>query len=88
MTIAVNAIFFNSANLEGYGHYTVSIFKLLVQQYPEHQFVFVYDRPHEADLIIGANVQSITVSSCSQTYTCLFLLVQYQCSFGCTKTES
>lgn len=61
MTIAVNAIFFNPANLEGYGHYTLSIFKLLVKQQPQHQFVFIYDRPHAADLITGSNVRSITV---------------------------
>ncbi|WP_439505029.1 glycosyltransferase family 4 protein [Sediminibacterium sp.] len=61
MTIAVNAIFFNPANLEGYGHYTLSIFHILVKQHPHHQFVFIYDRPHTTDLITGPNVQSITV---------------------------
>jgi hypothetical protein len=61
MTIAVNAIFFNSANLEGYGHYTLSIFKLIVKQQPQHQFVFIYDRPHATDLVSGSNVRSITV---------------------------
>lgn len=61
MIIAVNAIFFNSASLEGYGHYTLSIFQLLVKQQPQHQFVFVYDRPHPVDLITGPNVQSITI---------------------------
>lgn len=61
MIIAVNAIFFNSASLEGYGHYTLSIFKLLVKQQPQHQFVFIYDRLHPTDLITGPNVQSITV---------------------------
>ncbi len=72
MTIAVNAIFFNSANLEGYGHYTVSIFKLLVKQYPQHQFVFVYDRPHGADLVSGANVQSITVAPAARHIPAFF----------------
>lgn len=72
MTIAVNAIFFNSANLEGYGHYTVSIFKLLVNQYPQHQFVFIYDRPHAADLISGPNVQSITVSPAARHIPAFF----------------
>lgn len=72
MTIAVNAIFFNSANLEGYGHYTVSIFKILVNQYPQHQFVFIYDRPHAADLISGANVQSITVAPAARHIPAFF----------------
>jgi len=72
MIIAVNAIFFNSANLEGYGHYTVSIFKLLVKQYPQHQFVFVYDRPHPTDLIIGENVESITVAPAARHIPAFF----------------
>lgn len=72
MTIAVNAIFFNSAYLEGYGHYTLSIFKLLVNQYPEHQFVFVYDRPHTAELIVGKNVQSITVAPAARHIPAFF----------------
>jgi len=72
MTIAVNAIFFNSDNLEGYGHYAVSIFKLLVKQYPQHQFVFIYDRPHKAELISGENVQSITVSPAARHIPAFF----------------
>lgn len=61
MIIAVNAIFLNPAQLEGYGHYSLEIFQCLVKQYPEHQFVFVYDRPHPQYLISGPNVQSVTV---------------------------
>jgi glycosyltransferase involved in cell wall biosynthesis len=61
MKIAVNAIFFNPAQLEGYGHYSVSIFQRLVAQYPTHEFVFIYDRPHQQYLISGPNVQSVTV---------------------------
>jgi glycosyltransferase involved in cell wall biosynthesis len=72
MIIAVNAIFFNSANLEGYGHYTVSIFKLLVQQNPNHQFIFVYDRPYSTELITGANVQSITVAPAARHIPAFF----------------
>lgn len=72
MTIAVNAIFFNPANLEGYGHYTVSIFKILVNQYPQHQFIFIYDRPHAADLISGPNVQSITVAPAARHIPAFF----------------
>ena len=61
MIIAVNAIFLNPAQLEGYGHYSLEIFQYLVKQYPEHQFVFVYDRPYQQYLISGPNVQSVTV---------------------------
>ena len=62
MTIAVNAIFFQDDYLEGYGQYAISIFSILVRSHPEHQFVFIYDRPHQKEWITGTNVRSVTVS--------------------------
>lgn len=62
MTIAVNAIFFQDDYLEGYGQYAISIFNILVSCHPEHEFVFIYDRPHQREWITGPNVRSITVA--------------------------
>src|SRR5574343_125351 len=62
MIIAVNAIFFQDDFLEGYGQYAVSIFERLVRSHPEHEFVFIYDRPHQKEWITGTNVRSVTVS--------------------------
>jgi len=61
MTIAVNAIFFQDDYLEGYGQYAISIFSILVRSHPEHQFVFIYDRPHQKEWITGPNVRSVTI---------------------------
>lgn len=62
MTIAVNAIFFQDDFLEGYGQYAVSIFELLVRSHTEHEFVFIYDRPHQKEWITGSNVRSVTIA--------------------------
>lgn len=51
MKIAVTAIFLNSGPLEGYGHYSHEIVKELVEINPQHEFLFLYDRPLQQVLI-------------------------------------
>ena len=62
MVIAVNAIFFQKDLLEGYGHYATEIFRRLVVAHPEHQFVFVFDRPYSTDFIFAENATAIQVA--------------------------
>ncbi len=62
MRIAVNAIFLQNKNLEGFGHYTNEIFRRLVNLYPEHTFIFLFDRPYDDRFIYGTNVIPIVVS--------------------------
>lgn len=45
MRIAVTAIFLNSGPLEGFGHYSLELLQKLVEHYPQHSFLFLYDRP-------------------------------------------
>ena len=45
MRIAVTAIFLNSGPLEGYGHYSNELLLRLVHNCPQHEFLFLYDRP-------------------------------------------
>jgi glycosyltransferase involved in cell wall biosynthesis len=61
MRIAVNAIFLQKDHLEGYGHYANEIFSRMVKQHPEHEFVFVFDRPYDPKYIYAANVTAIVV---------------------------
>ncbi len=62
MRIAVNAIFLQKEQLEGYGQYANEVFSRMVVQYPEHEFIFVFDRPYDAKFIYAANVTPIVVS--------------------------
>lgn len=51
MRIAVTAIFLHSGPLEGYGHYSHELLRRLVNNYPQHEFLFLYDRPYDQPLI-------------------------------------
>lgn len=62
MRIAVNAIFLQKGQLEGYGHYVKEIFSRIAKAHPEHEFIFVHDRPHNDAFNFAPNIISITVS--------------------------
>jgi glycosyltransferase involved in cell wall biosynthesis len=61
MRIAVNAIFLQKDKLEGYGHYVQEVFSRIVQQHPDHEFIFVFDRAYDKSFIFGPNVKAIVV---------------------------
>ena len=56
MKIAVNARFLLPDHLEGYGYFLLEIFKYLTRRYPEHQFVFIFDRPFDKRFIFSSNI--------------------------------
>ena len=62
MQIAVNAIFLQKTSLEGYGWYVQEVFKRLVNQHPEHEFIFVFDRAYDASFVFAKNVTPVVVT--------------------------
>ena len=62
MVIAVNAIFLQKNLLEGYGHYANEILRRIVQSNPEHQFIFIFDRPYNDQFIFANNITAIQVA--------------------------
>ena len=61
MKIAVNARFLLKGKLEGIGWFTHEVLKRVVQNHPEHEFIFIFDRPFHQDFIYGKNVTPIVV---------------------------
>ncbi|HMO38799.1 MAG TPA: glycosyltransferase family 1 protein [Saprospiraceae bacterium] len=61
MRIAVNTRFLLKDKLEGIGWFTYEVLRRLVQQYPEHEFIFLFDRPYDASFIFGDNVQPVVL---------------------------
>jgi glycosyltransferase involved in cell wall biosynthesis len=61
MVIAVNTRFLSN-ELEGYGHFISEMFQVLVENHPEHQFYFLFDRSFEKKYIFSSNVHPIIVS--------------------------
>ncbi len=61
MRIAVNTRFLLPGYLEGYGHFIREVFSRLVQQHPQHEFIFLFDRPYEQPYVFGSNVQPVVI---------------------------
>ena len=62
MRIAVNTRFLLNKKMEGFGWYTFEIVKRLVEQHPEHEFYFFFDRPYDERFIFGKNVIPIVLN--------------------------
>lgn len=45
-----------AGKLEGMGYFMQEIFQRWVQQHPEHQFIFIFDRPYDASFITAPNI--------------------------------
>jgi glycosyltransferase involved in cell wall biosynthesis len=61
LKIAVNTRFLLKDKLEGIGWFTYEVFKRIVQKHPEHEFIFLFDRPYLNDFVFGPNVKPIVV---------------------------
>jgi glycosyltransferase involved in cell wall biosynthesis len=61
MRIAINTRFLLSSKMEGFGWYTFEIVKRLVENHPEHEFIFFFDRPYDQKFIFGKNVTPIVL---------------------------
>ncbi len=61
MKIAINTRFLLKDKLEGLGWFTYEIVKRMVEQHPEHEFIFLFDRPYSTEFIFGPNVTPVVL---------------------------
>ena len=61
MIIAVNTRFLLPDYLEGYGYFIHECFKRITRDHPEHQFIFIFDRPFDPRFIYEKNVTPVVV---------------------------
>lgn len=59
MRIAVNTRFLMSNKLEGMGWFTHETLKRWVEWHPEHEFIFIFDRPFSEEFIFADNVTGV-----------------------------
>jgi len=60
--IAVNTRFLLKNRLEGIGRFSYEIIKRLVQDHPEDEFIFFFDRAYDDEFIFGNNITPIVLS--------------------------
>lgn len=61
MIIAVNTRFLLKDQLEGIGWFTYETLQRLVKRYPQHQFIFFFDRPFDQRYVFADNVKPIVL---------------------------
>lgn len=59
--IAVNARFLLKGRLEGLGVFAHEVLQRIVQQHPEVQFTFFFDRPFDPQFLYGPNVKGMVL---------------------------
>jgi glycosyltransferase involved in cell wall biosynthesis len=59
MRIAVNTRSLLNDDLEGYGSFIYEIFKRITSHHPEHEFIFIFDRPFDERFVAGKNVKAV-----------------------------
>ena len=58
MIVAVNTRFLLAGYLEGYGYFIQETFRRIAKWHPEHEFIFIFDRPFDERFITGANIKA------------------------------
>lgn len=61
MRIAVNTRFLLKDYLEGYGYFVNETFRYIVSNHPEHEFIFIFDRPYEKKFVFAENVKPVVI---------------------------
>jgi glycosyltransferase involved in cell wall biosynthesis len=61
MRIAVNTRFLLKDYLEGYGFFIHETMRRIVLSHPEHEFIFLFDRPYEKDFVYAENVTPVVI---------------------------
>lgn len=59
MRVAVNTRFLLNDYLEGYGHFVYETFSRIVKNHPEHEFIFIFDRPYNPKFVFAENVKPV-----------------------------
>ncbi len=61
MRIGINTRFLLSSKMEGFGWYTYEVVKRLVENHPEHEFIFFFDRPFDEKFVFAENVTPVVL---------------------------
>lgn len=59
MRIAVNTRFLLKDYLEGYGYFLYETWKRITIAHPEHQFIFIFDRPFDKRFVFSDNITTV-----------------------------
>ena len=61
MVIAVNTRLLLKGKLEGIGWFTYETLKRMTLSHPEHEFIFIFDRPYDQEYVFTENVTPVVI---------------------------
>lgn len=61
MKIAVNTRLLIENKLAGIGHFTFEVLKRIVTSHPEHEFIFLFDRPFSEKFVFAENITPVSL---------------------------
>ena len=61
MRIAVNTRLLLKDKLEGIGWFTFETLKRITKNHPEHEFIFLFDRPYDKEFIFSENIIPVVI---------------------------
>ncbi len=61
MKIAVNVRFLLKDKLEGIGWFTYEVLERIVAKHPEHEYIFIFDRPYDESFIFSKSITPVVI---------------------------
>ncbi len=78
MIIAVNTRLLLQEKLEGIGWFTRETLSRITGEHPEHQFLFIFDRPYASEFIFSDNITPIVLSPPTRHPILWFIWFEFQ----------
>lgn len=78
MVIAVNTRLLLKGRLEGIGWFTFETLKRMTLNHPEHEFIFIFDRPYNKDYIFADNITPVVIGPPTRHPLLWYLWFDYQ----------
>ena len=78
MRIAVNTRLLLKGKLEGIGWFTLETLKRMTINHPEHEFIFIFDRPYNQDYIFAENITPVVIGPPARHPVLFYLWFEFQ----------
>lgn len=66
MKVAVNTRFLLNDHLEGYGYFLSENLSRITRSHPEHEFIFIFDRPFDKKFLFSDNITPVVAGPASR----------------------
>lgn len=88
MRIVVNTRFLLKNRLEGYGYYIHQLMQRITEAHPEHEFLFLFDRPYDTSFIYQKNVTAKVIGPQARHFFAFKLWYDIQLTLAAKKFKA